>query len=141
VAAARVGLALAPSAAIAVVSVGWMCLDGRSPGGHGLAAAQLVWLCPLLALSGLGLSVAIGSSSATVGTGTVAVAWLWEQIQRNDFAKNAVLRPLFLFQTTYQPHTTGWMADRIALASVAVLGLGVSWVALSRPDRLLKAES
>jgi hypothetical protein len=104
-------------------------------------AAQLVWLCPLLALSGLGLAVAIGSSSATVGTGTVAVAWLWEQVQRNAFTKNAVIRPLFLFQTTYQPHATGWVADRIALAGVATLGLAVSWAALSRPDRLLEGEA
>jgi hypothetical protein len=134
----RLGLALAPTALLGCATSAALAMAGRLH--HDVFSAQLVWLSPALALTGLGLAVAVAARSAAAGTAVIAVAWLLEQVKRDAFAEHAWARPLFLFTTTYQPDQPAWLGDRFALLALAAAALTTAWLLLARPERLLKED-
>lgn len=139
----RVGLVLASTAALCALAALVMTSTGLWRAPHGPWSAQLSWLAPALALSGVSLLLAAVSVDAGFAAAVVAGLWVGQQAYRPWFAAHPWTHRWYLF-----PDTRGgvvanpdWAANRLTLLGVGVLALAAAWLVLSSTERLLLASS
>lgn len=133
----RVAIVAASGAVASVVF--WLALLGTGWWtGPGPATATLVWLAPMLALTGLALLAATLSRSVVVATTTVAAVWLAQQIYAASMAGHAWTRPFLLFLTSRAGTEDGWLTNRLVLSLAGLAMVAVTAGLISR--RLLDEE-
>ena len=109
---------------------------------HGVGAGQLTWLAPLAALAGIGALTAALSNSTAFAASLVGAIWIGEQAAAGWFAHHGWAQPLFLFpETRGEIPSSAWLANRLTLCGIGVVGLTAMWALLRRPERLLGAGS
>lgn len=133
----RVAIVAASGAVASVVF--WLALLGTGWWtGPGPATATLVWLAPMLALTGLALLAATLSRSVVVATTTVAAVWLAQQIYAASMAGHTWARPFLLFLTSRAGTEDGWLTNRLVLSLAGLAMVAVTAGLISR--RLLDEE-
>jgi hypothetical protein len=104
------------------------------------AAAPLVWLSPLLALTGLAVLLAVLGRSVVLATTIVASVWIGEQLFAGALAAHPVGRYLLLFATTRKGIDEHWSTNRLVLTVTGVALVAVAALLVLRPHRLLTEE-
>ncbi|MCG5221050.1 hypothetical protein [Streptosporangium sp. KLBMP 9127] len=133
------------------VSIGWCALcalavtaplasSGWWNPAYGGPAGQLVWLSPLLWLSGLGLLAAVALRNSAAAGSVVAFVWTLEQVVAGPLQENVVSRLLYLFATTRGAASEGWAGNRLTLLATALLLVLAAWFLLHDPERVLEGE-
>lgn len=122
---------LAAAATAVLQGAGWW------PAGHRGAAGVLVWLAPVACLGALGIVLAVGLRSTAAASALLAGVWLGEQLFAGLLLTHPAGRLGYLFPSTWAPQMPGWTTNRVVLLTVAALLLGVTWLLLARPHRLL----
>jgi hypothetical protein len=105
---------------------------------HGLAAGQLTWLSPVLALIGVGAVVFALSGSTTGAGAAVAALWLVQDLTPQWYASRDWARPLYLFIDDQPgPLAAYWWTNRLTLLIVGLLLVGLAAAVLTvRRDRV-----
>jgi ABC-2 type transport system permease protein len=128
--------AWAAVAAAGVYAAGWWRPEG------GLAAAELAWLAPAMALAGIAVAASVLSSGAGLPTALVAGVWFGQQMRAAWFAGHRWAQPLYLF-----PHTRDVIApdrlavNRVVLLAIGVAGIAAGWLLLHAEERLVTGTS
>ncbi|HZS75526.1 MAG TPA: hypothetical protein VFA41_02855 [Ktedonobacteraceae bacterium] len=108
---------------------------------------QLIWLAPLFWLVGIGLCLSIFLHSRTASGALLGGIWILEIIFKDLLAATPWLQPVLLFPTTliFFPIINlpgylfaGWLVNRFEILGTGVILLGIAWLLLRNPERLLK---
>jgi hypothetical protein len=103
----------------------------------GLAARQLAWLAPLLALMALGAAVAFAARQAVAGAAVTGMVWIIQIIIRDGFLQSSWAQYLLLFMGSNYPNHPALRANQAILLSLAALLLVAAWSLLRRQERYL----
>ncbi|HOG46668.1 MAG TPA: hypothetical protein PLJ35_03265 [Anaerolineae bacterium] len=102
-----------------------------------LAARQLTWLLPSLALMGLASLFALAAVQGTAGALLVGLVWLMQLLLRDWFLASPWARYLFLFMRARYSTNPALVANELCLLGVAVaLTAAAGWL-LKREERYL----
>lgn len=137
----RVALAALTGAAVAGTGAVAAALAGAWRPAHGLAAGQLTWLAPGLALAGVGVVAFAVSGSVAGAAAAVSGLWLVEELTGQWFAPHGWARPFYLFLDDRAGLPGGWWwGNRLGLVAVAAALAGVAVVVVRRwPERVFAA--
>jgi hypothetical protein len=102
------------------------------------AAAQLIWLAPLLWCAAVGLVLALVLHSRAASAAVLGGIWIAEIAFYRSMATTPALRPLFLFATTFTPAGDYWLANRLELVATALTLLLVTWRLLGQQEAVLR---
>lgn len=116
----RLAVLLAIVALAALAFQAYLAVAGVdiSPLG-GIAARQLVWLMPSVALMGLASLVALALAQGTGGALAAGLVWIMQLLLRGWFAASPWGRYLFLFLGAHLPGSPHLPANRLCLAALA----------------------
>ena len=128
--------AWAAVAAAAAYAAGWWRPDG------GLAAVELAWLAPAVALAGIAVAASTVSTSAGLPTALVAGIWFGQETRAAWFADHRWAQPLYLFPHSREVVAADQLAtNRIVLLAMGAAGLAVGWLLLHAEERLVTGTS
>lgn len=135
----RVGLMLAGSAALSALFAVVITRTGLWRAPHGPWSAQLSWLAPAAALSGVSLLLAAASVNAGFAAAGVAVIWVGQQAYKPWFAAHSWTHRWYLFPDTRSGVVANadWAANRLTLLAVGLITLAATWLVLANTERLL----
>ena len=102
-----------------------------------LAARQLVWLVPALALMGLASLGALAFNGGTSGALLAGGMWILQLLLRGWFMASNWARYLFLFLGERQPQSPALPANQLLLTGLALAFLAASGLLLKRTERYL----
>jgi len=114
---------------------------GAWPSQQSSAGIVLAWAAPMVWLGGLGLLATVVTGNGGIGAGLVGGLWLAQILGTDALTNNAILKYQYLYTTHVNMHGREWVANRIALLAVGAIALGVAWLLLGRPARLLAGEA
>ena len=100
-----------------------------------VAAIQLAWLVPSLAMLALGTTGALVGAQPAVGAFLAGGCWLVQLTMRGWFEANLPL--LFLFRGVFTPASADLAANRAALLAGSAALLALGWALLHRRERYL----
>ncbi len=105
--------------------------------GGNLAARQLVWLIPSLALMALGSAASMLFAQSTLGAVLAGLVWLIQLLLRNSFMDQPLLRPIFLFMRALAPTFPSLFVNQACLLGLSVLLLVAAAVLLKKEERFI----
>ena len=131
-------LVLTGCAAAALLYQVFLALMGVdiSPLGN-LAARQLAWLTPSLALMGLGSVAALAFAQGTGGALLAGGMWLLQLLLKDWFAASPWARYLFVFMAARYPDHPDFWANQLCLMGITVVLVIGSALLLKREERYL----
>ncbi len=134
----RLGLLLILVATAALLYQVFLALMGVdiSPLGN-LAARQLAWLTPSLALMGLGSVAALAFAQGTGGALLAGGMWLLQLLLKDWFAASPWARYLFVFMAARYPDHPDFWANQLCLMGITVVLVIGSALLLKREERYL----
>jgi hypothetical protein len=134
----RLGIILVLAAVCAFTYQGAVRLLGidLSPLGS-VAARQIAWLAPTLAMIALGSAVAFAGRSSTAGAAVVGMVWIFEIILRDWLLQGRVGQYLLLMMGSNYPAHPALHANQATLVGLAVLLLAAAWALLRRQERYI----
>jgi hypothetical protein len=96
------------------------------------AVGQLGWLAPLLWFVAAGAALALALRSRAASRGVLVGVWLAVNLFRETFLGSDLLRPWFLFATTYTPGAGAdhWPGNRATIVATAVAVAIGAWAML-----------
>jgi len=134
----RLGLILAVIALCALVFQVIMAALGYPLSVMGsLAARQLAWLLPSLALLGLGSAVSFALAHTSGGALLVGLIWIFQVIARGWFVQDLRARYLFLFTGSLYPDHPSLLASQAAITLLALALLFVAWTLFGKQERYI----
>lgn len=134
----RVGLVLGIAAVLALAFQLLCAVAGVPLAGLGsLAARQLAWLVPCLALCGLSTAATLAMRHSTGGALLVGLVWIIQVLIREGISATWWGRYVYLFMGARQPTHPALLANQVGLAALAV-GLTLAGaLMLRRQERYL----
>lgn len=136
----RLGMFLTVAALVALVATSVLQADSRLTWPVASVAANLIWLPPLLWLSGVGsLSSLWGGTAA--GAAACATIWTAETLLGSVFANTPGLRLVWLFMRYSAAQSSTWYVNRAFLLVSSAVLLGVTFWKLGHGERLLDREA
>lgn len=98
---------------------------------------QLIWLCPTVALMGLGSLLAFMLAASTGGALAVSGVWIVQVILRSWFVTHPVARFIYLFFSIHIPEDPALPANQLCLVGLGALCLLFSCWLLNRQERYI----
>jgi hypothetical protein len=103
----------------------------------GLAAIQLTWIVPTLALMALGCVTSLVLAQSNGGAIVVGLLWLMQLLLRGWFIESAWARYLLVFLGILQPDHPNLIANQLTLLALAVLLLLAAQALFKKQERYL----
>lgn len=107
---------------------------------EGLLVGQLVWFPPLLWYVATGVLLSLLTRSRTASGTILGGVWTAGLLFRWDFLDQEWLQLLYPFATVFTPGADFWLANRGALAALALALGAVAWALASDSERLSKGD-
>lgn len=134
----RLGVVLAVLGIAAILYQVYLPLSGTDLAPLGsLAARQLAWLVPCLAIIALGSLLAQVSTQAPPAALGIGILWIFEFAFRDGFAASPVGQYLLLFMGALYPKDSVLPANQLVLLALAGLMLVAAWGLLKRQERYI----
>jgi hypothetical protein len=137
----RLILALGWTSLVALISTLALDASGRFVFAISPLPNQLIWLTPLLWLTGFGALLGVAFQSSAVGGGIVAVLWVFESAFGAFFASNAWAQPIWFLDRFQVEPAEWWFAQGALLLASAALFFALTFWLLRDSERLLKGAS
>jgi hypothetical protein len=103
----------------------------------GLAARQLSWLVPTLAMIALGSSVSFASRQAVAGSAVTGMVWIIQIIIRDGLLSSRWAQYLLLFMGSNYPDYPTLRENQAVLMALALLMVVAAWALLRKQERYI----
>lgn len=102
-----------------------------------LAARQLAWLVPTLAMTALGAATAFANRQSVAGAAFVGMIWIVQLLLRDWFLSDPWGRYLLLLMGSNYPDNPALCGNQVTLFVLAMLLLAAAWALLLHQERYI----
>lgn len=102
-----------------------------------LAARQLAWIVPTLAMMALGATAAFANRQSSAGAAAVGLVWIFQILMRDWFLEDRLARYLLLLMGSNYPDNPALRMNQVVLSCISLLLIVAAWALLRRQERYI----